>query len=203
LVAGIRTLVDGGVLEGAPAPATKQTAAPEPAPARAALKSGVRELELLVGPLPDPSQANNLIELFKEITDLGTIEMLDGGQAADGMRRFKIVTASSDSDLLDLFTFHVAREQVILQAFGPGFGFHEGAPGAPEPEAPQQDAGYGFFDDAPGAPGSSAKLLPQRLPRRPRRPWYRPPSPPLRRLPSPLRPATRAPCGCRSRRSIS
>jgi two-component system chemotaxis sensor kinase CheA len=160
LVAGIRTLVDGGVLEGAPAPATKQAAAPEPAPARAALKSGVRELELLVGPLPDPSQANNLIELFKEITDLGTIEMLDGGQAADGMRRFKIVTASSDSDLLDLFTFHVAREQVILQAFGPGFGFHEGAPGAPEPEAPQQDAGYGFFDDAPGAPGSSASAAP-------------------------------------------
>ena len=139
LVAGIRTLVDGGQLSGTPAPAPK-AAAPAPAPQAAApapvLKSGVRELELVVGPLDQPDQANNLLELFKEITDLGTIEMLDGGQAADGMRRFKIVTGSSDNDLLDLFTFHVAREQVKLIPFGQGFGFHEGAPGAPPAEAP-------------------------------------------------------------------
>jgi two-component system, chemotaxis family, sensor kinase CheA len=70
-----------------------------------------RSLELRVGPLNDPLDADNLVELFKEIVDLGTIEPLDGGQSSDGMRRFKIVTTSSDDDLLDLFTFHVAREQ--------------------------------------------------------------------------------------------
>ena len=117
-----------------------------------------RELELRVGPLSQPEIADNLIELFKEITDLGTIEPLDGGRSADGMRRFKVVTTSTDDDLLDLFSFHVSREEVQLTALGPGYGFHEGAPGAPgataEPAA--ADKGYGFFDNAPGTPGSTA-----------------------------------------------
>ena len=30
-----------------------------------------------------------------------------------------------DDDLLDLFTFHVAREEVQLVPYGPGYGFHE------------------------------------------------------------------------------
>jgi two-component system chemotaxis sensor kinase CheA len=43
--------------------------------------AGQRVLELTVGPLPDdPAQADNLVELFKEITDLGTIEPLDAGR---------------------------------------------------------------------------------------------------------------------------
>src|SRR5207237_86285 len=75
-----------------------------------------------------------------------------GGPAADGIRRFRITTTSTDSDLLDLFTFHVAREHVQLLPLGPGYGFHEGNPGVPAEEA--QDPGYGFFEDAPGAPTS-------------------------------------------------
>ncbi len=156
LVAGIRTLVEGGKLESAPAPAPKPSS-PAPAaakPAAAPLTTKVRELELLVGPLDKPAQADSLVELFKEITDLGTIESLDGGQSADGMRRFKIVTSSSDNDLLDLFTFHVAREQVKLLPFSAGYGFHDGAPGAP-PKEVKEEPGYGFFDDAPGSPTQS------------------------------------------------
>lgn len=132
------------------APVVAPAAAPAPAPA----PPGLRSLELTVGPLPEPALADNLVELFKEITDLGTIEPLDGGQDADGMRRFKVVTSSSDNDLLDLFSFHVAREQVRLQAYGPGYGFHAGNPGAPDPE-PEPDPGYGFFDSAPGAPSAA------------------------------------------------
>ena len=110
-------------------------------------------LELTVGPLADASAADSLVELFDEIDGLGSIESLDGGQAADGMRRFKLSTASSDAELLDLFTFHVAREQVRIGPLGPGYGFHPGAPGAPTlPPASDDDAGYGFFDAAPGAP---------------------------------------------------
>ncbi len=105
-------------------------AAASPTPA-----DGKRALELLVGPLDKPEGANNLVELFKEIVDLGTIEPLDGGQSEDGMRRFKIVTSSSDNDLLDLFTFHVAREQVKLLPLGKGYRFHDGAPGAPTVDA--------------------------------------------------------------------
>jgi len=128
----------------APAPAVVATAPAMPVPA------GARALELRVGPLADMSQADNLIELFKEIVDLGTIEPLDGGQPSDGVRRFRIVTSSSDADLLDLFTFHVAREAVALLPISQGFGFHAGAPGAPAEAA--AEAGYGFFDNSPGAP---------------------------------------------------
>jgi len=158
LLASIRAMVAG---EKPPAAAPKAVAAPAPAAAPAASSSmpapsapgAVRELELRVGPLKNPALADNLVELFSEITDLGTIEPIDGGQASDGMRRFRIVTTSSDSDLMDLFTFHVAREEVALLPMGPGYGFHKDAPGAP-PEAPE-DPGYGFFDNAPGAPNSA------------------------------------------------
>ena len=118
-------------------------------------ESAARVIELRVGPLQKPEQADELVELFKEIADLGTIEPLDNGMPADGMRRFKVCTTSSDSDLLDLFTFHVTREQVALLPLGPGFGFHKDAPGAPPEEAP--DPGYGFFDNAPGVPVGAAE----------------------------------------------
>ena len=153
LLVSIKSFVEGGAAPAAPAP--KAAAAPTPALAAApaaAAKPGTRLLELQVGPLTDMSLADNLVELFKEITDLGTIEPLDAGQSSDGMRRFKVLTSSPDSDLLDLFTFHVAREQVKLIPLGPGFGFYDGAPGAPPAEAPSADPGYGFFDDAPGVP---------------------------------------------------
>ena len=155
LLVSIKSFVEGGgAVPAAPAPAPKAAAAaPAPAAAPAApVKPGTRLLELQVGPLTDLSLADNLVELFKEITDLGNIEPLDAGQSSDGMRRFKVHTSSTDNDLLDLFTFHVAREQVKLIPLGPGFGFYDGAPGAPPAEAPPADPGYGFFDDAPGVP---------------------------------------------------
>ena len=115
-----------------------------------------RVLELTVGVLADDSLANSLVELFQEIDGLGQIEPLDAGRSADGIRRFKVTTTSSDSDLLDLFTFHVPRESVRLAPLGLGYGFHDGAPGAP-PDSPTAllEAGYGFFEDAPGAPGTA------------------------------------------------
>ena len=153
LLATLRSQLGGPAA--APA-AAKPTAAPPPvaAPAPAPdLDTGLRSLELTVGPLDDPSMADNLVELFKEITDLGTIEPLDAGRAADGVRRFKVVTSSSDSELMDLFSFHVAREQVKLAVLTAGYGFHEGAPGAPLPDqAGASEKGYSFFDDAPEAP---------------------------------------------------
>ena len=117
-----------------------------------------RVVELRVGPLKDTAEADNLVELFKEIADLGTIEPLDNGMPADGMRRFKICTTSTDSDLLDLFTFHVTREQVALLPLTDGYGFHKDAPGAPPESAP--DVGYGFFDNAPGMPAGGVDAQP-------------------------------------------
>ncbi len=153
LLNAIRALVAGGDVPAAKPPvpvasaAKASAAAPAPAPAA---PDGTRALELTVGPLPDASAADNLVDLFKEITNLGTIEPLDAGREADGMRRFKVITTSSDNDLIDLFGFHVAREHIRLAPLGDGYGFHAGAPGAPPETA--ADAGYGFFDNAPGAP---------------------------------------------------
>ncbi len=158
LLACIRSLADG---QPAVQAAIPRPLAPAAAPAQAAVPaspapaSTARLLELTVGPLDNPAHADQLAELFTEIPGLGSIEPLDAGRAADGMRRFKVLTASSDADLVDLFSFHVSREQVRLTVLGLGYGFHEGAPGAPEPVI-DNDPGYGFFDAAPGAPGSEA-----------------------------------------------
>ena len=160
LLRSIRGMVAGGTSPekaarvAAPAPIAAADAAAQatdlPIPAA---KPAVRELELTVGPLSDPAQAECLVELFAEITDLGTIEPLDAGRASDGMRRFKVLTSSTDADLCDLFGFHVAREHIRLAPLGLGYGFHEGAPGAPAVEqSADPERGYGFFDNAPGAP---------------------------------------------------
>jgi two-component system chemotaxis sensor kinase CheA len=170
----IRSLCDGGSPAPAAAPVAAKpvappvatsaaSAAPAATPAAPA-KPGVRALELTLGPLPNLALAENVLELFKEITDLGTIEPLDGGKAEEGFRRFKVLTASSDNDLIDLFGFHVAREQIQLVPLTDGYGFHEGAPGAPAPEAAaDKDPGYGFFDHAPGAPTAPATPAPNAI----------------------------------------
>ncbi len=163
---------------------------------------------MTVGTLADPSLADSLVELFQEIAGLGQIEPLDAGRAADGMRRFKVTTTTSDNDLLDLFTFHVPREAVNLQPMTPGYGFYAGAPGAPQVAAvPDSDPSYGFFDAAPGAPGSSPPTPPQRLAVR-RLAVQRPSRPlPARKLPRPkprpLPRRNRPRCGCRWKRSTS
>jgi len=74
-----------------------------------------RRLELQVGPLGDPARADDLVELFGDIAGLGTIEPLDAGRAAAGLRRYRIVTTSSDAELLDLFGFHFTRAQLALR----------------------------------------------------------------------------------------
>jgi len=159
LLCSIKTLCAGGQLDGAAGAASvspKASSGPQAAPAAPA--NGERTLELTVGSLSDPSMADSLVELFKEIAGLGTIEPLDAGRPADGMRRFKVVTTSADNDLLDLFTFHVPREAVRLAPLGLGYGFHDGAPGAPSVADTDLGAerGYGFFDNAPGAPAEPA-----------------------------------------------
>ena len=152
LLLTIKTLCAGSAVaplaRPASPPAAVLAAAPSAPPGEA-----TRVLELTVGALADDSLADSLVELFKEIAGLGQIEPLDAGRAADGIRRFKITTTSSDSDLLDLFTFHVPRESVQLAPLGLGYGFYDGAPGAPSGDMQaQSETGYGFFDSAPASP---------------------------------------------------
>jgi two-component system chemotaxis sensor kinase CheA len=119
--------------------------------------SGLRSIEIHVGPLDRPEQADAIRELFRDIPGLGTIEPLPSPQP--DMRAFAVETASSDADLLDLFVFHVAKDQVRIvpraeedpdeiearAAAKRPFGFFHDAPGSPI-------ASFGLFDGAPGAP---------------------------------------------------
>ena len=60
----------------------------------------------------------------------------------------EVFTSSSDTDLMDLFTFHVSKEQIQIT--------DAAAPAAEPAPAPAKLVGegtdFGFFDDAPGVP---------------------------------------------------
>ncbi|MBA2721472.1 MAG: chemotaxis protein CheW [Methylibium sp.] len=164
LLVRVRAFVSGKpVAVRVPAVAAASVAAsPPPAtvPSPALTADGLRVIELTLGPLQQPELAVSVVELFKEIEGLGTIEAVDGGMAQDGLRRFKVTTGSTDGELLDLFSFHVGREQVAFLPWGgenvaPGYGFFKDNPGAPR-EAAQGEGGADFFGEAPGASASAA-----------------------------------------------
>ena len=156
----------------APTAAAKPTPVAQPAPVAAAkpaapaapVSGGVRQLEIKVGPLAHPEQADAIAELFRDIPGLGSIKALSSDR--NDFRVFAVETASTDDDLLDLFTFHVAREQInivpVAAAAGEtGNGLPDGAVEAPvvaatpaASKAEESIAGFGFFDGAPGAPAT-------------------------------------------------
>ena len=168
LVQRIRFLATGGVAVAAAAPASaplpKEPAVvvqvappPQPAPVSVAAAQGLRHLEITVTHIDRPDQADALMELFRDIPGLGEIRAVQ--QAGGSDRVFLVDTTSSDEDLLDLFAFHVSREQVRIVDKSTEQGIAPSSPSLPAAEAapaPAQVAeSYGFFDNAPGAPGSS------------------------------------------------
>ena len=129
--------------------------------------SGARSLFVQVGPLDQPQQAEAMFELFRDIPGLGTIQTLEAG--GDNLRAFKVITTSSNNDLLDLFVFHVARELVDIEDW-PADGVHAGpahdsaqAAEAVDPDMLEAEAErkkpFGFFPDAPGSPLESFGLF--------------------------------------------
>jgi two-component system, chemotaxis family, sensor kinase CheA len=129
----------------------------------ASVADGTRCLDIRIGPLTSGAVADGLVELFRDIPMLGTIEALDQGQlSADGMRRFKVTTPSPDSELLELFSFHVSREQVRIAAFGAADGQpQQHASGATQEErVPAEGEGYGFFVDPKTLPVQPARKGP-------------------------------------------
>lgn len=161
LVRRISDLAAGLVPSDAPAVAAAPPPPPPPAPAPAPQESApatqmpkpavagqARTLEIQIGPLERAAQADAIKELFRDIPGLGSIRDLEGAQP--NMRLFAVETTSTDADLLDLFAFHVAKEQVLIRETAPSDNFEmddgEAAAATPAGEA------YGFFNDAPGAP---------------------------------------------------
>ena len=159
LVGRIKLLASGAVIEprkpAGAAPASAAAPAAPAAPAEEALPEGTRRLAVRVGPITDGKVADNLAELFRDIPSLGTIAPADAGTLdAGGFRRFVVTTQSPDSELIELFSFHVAREQVLIEP-------HVAAAPAPAPApvaaAPVVDDSFGFFTDlpAPAAPAAA------------------------------------------------
>jgi two-component system chemotaxis sensor kinase CheA len=157
LVARIYTLANGEeadapAAEAAPAPvvvAPVVVEAPAAAPARVITKpvaKATRELEIHIGPLDNVAQADGVAELFRDIPGLGTIEPLPCDQS--NKRVYRATTTSSDGDLMDLFTFHVSKEEIRIVDLAAA------NDEAPAPAAPVVAMGqdFGFFDGAPGVP---------------------------------------------------
>ncbi len=145
-----------------------------------------RSLEIRIGPLERPEQADAVQELFRDIPGLGTIFVLPSDEK--NTRAFIVETGSTDEDLLDLFAFHVSRDYIkIAERVGDmasdsgaidGTGMPSalvGNPDDPQPGAPLAPfPGFGFFDGAPGAPAAVAenalgevKVAPKVAPRSP------------------------------------
>ncbi|WP_180124678.1 chemotaxis protein CheW [Rhodoferax sp. BLA1] len=142
----------------------------QPTPAVVAVQKNngdQRHLEIRLVKLDQPTQAEAIVELFRDIPGLGDIKPMTLSGAPVDSRVFEVHTTSSDEDLLDLFAFHVSREHVVISdipdsgasdvfhepvassvvaqseptggvvADAPIFGFFDGAPGAPQPHAPE------------------------------------------------------------------
>ena len=171
LAAGGGVLAESAPRVVTPAPVEEPVARVEqPVPVQSGEKSG-RSLQITIGPLEHPEQADAIQELFRDIAGLGTVAALPAENKA--MRVFAVQTASSDEDLLDLFAFHVSREHIVIKASESAapeknkaeFGFFDDNPAAsvvtpsyaddPPPGAPLAPLpGFGFFDGSPGAPQS-------------------------------------------------
>jgi len=122
-------------------PSPAKVMAPTVVPAVA----GNRHILVRIGPLEQLAQADAIKELFRDIPGLGSIA--DEDDPNPTMRSFRVETSSSDEDLLDLFAFHVAKEQVAITA-----ALQEVVAAA------QEEGSYGFFLDAPGSPSAVATI---------------------------------------------
>jgi two-component system chemotaxis sensor kinase CheA len=139
--------------------------------ALAAAVDGRRRLRVRIGPLADPTVADNLAELFRDIPSLGTLEPLDAGVAgAGGFHCFKVVTGSPDEELIELFSFHVAREQVAISVLGSAAPAAAPPPAVTPPQAPAEGEGFGFFVDPASLPAARAPAPAPEMKARPDKP---------------------------------
>ncbi|MDT7928718.1 chemotaxis protein CheW [Tepidimonas sp.] len=164
LVARIRQLASGQAAApvAPPPPPPPATAAPAPMGAGGmptAAPPGIpRRLQARIGPLARLDQADPIKDLFRDIAGLGhiTAERDEGAY-----RIYDIDTSSTDDELLDLFAFHVARDQVTLVPLTVA---SEPAASTASPMAASAvgisvehsrdviEEGFGLFAGAPGSP---------------------------------------------------
>jgi two-component system chemotaxis sensor kinase CheA len=160
-----------GLVPSATAVAVSASVAPPPAPVVAVLPRVVlpatagqaRQLEIHIGPLERLEQVDGIKELFRDIPGLGSVRDLPaiGGNT----RVFAVETTSSNEDLLDLFVFHVAKEQVEIRdtAEAPANEAVDDQGATAVAALADGESPYGFFSGAPGAPFAEAPAAAQAL----------------------------------------
>ncbi|WP_439517914.1 chemotaxis protein CheA [Hydrogenophaga sp.] len=166
LVHRISVLAHGDASHPMPAPApvvavaaAPVVAAPAPAPVRPAAKAE-RVLEIHIGPLENPAQADGIAELFRDIPGLGTVEALPCDLSTH--RAWRATTSASDADLMDLFTFHVGKDDIrIVEQAAPVAAAaavidEDNLTGTGHPNPTTEGRDYGFFEGAPGVPARAA-----------------------------------------------
>ncbi len=81
-----------------------------------------RVLDIHVGPLANPAQADGIAELFRDIPELGRIEALPCDRATH--RAWRAHTRTAEAELMELFTFHVSKEDVRIADAAPAPAMH-------------------------------------------------------------------------------
>ncbi len=179
LVRRISVLAAGQTPVVAPVAVAPPVVIAAPVAVAAMAPAGSRSLEIRIGPLDNAEQADAIKELFRDIPGLGQIVVIASDQ--EDVRVFSVITSSTDEDLLDLFAFHVAREQVVIKTLGgeaPAQAFVLATGGSatigatvgpvastsyaddPPPGTPLAAfPGFGFFDGAPGAPVAASASI--------------------------------------------
>jgi two-component system chemotaxis sensor kinase CheA len=168
LVARIKTLAAG-----------QEIGAASAAGAAAAVPAGQRVLCIKIGPLKDAAAADGVADLFRDIPALGSLEAVDGGKLVDGsggegFRAFKVITPSPDSELIELFSFHVSREQVSIAPWSAGAVDRKpssapgradvadgNAGGQVQSSSAVEGDGFGFFVDPASLPAAQSKAEPK------------------------------------------
>jgi two-component system chemotaxis sensor kinase CheA len=167
LVRRISELAAGNTPASAPAPVVVKPApvvVTPPKPASEVKSKATRTLEIRIGPLDRLEQADAVQELFRDIPGLGSISTLP--LDVKNTRLFLVETGSTDEDLLDLFAFHVSRDYIqiksvetsaeaVVNEVASSDGQGDPAPGTPLAPLP----GFGFFDGAPGAPATTTTAV--------------------------------------------
>ncbi|MEO7851250.1 MAG: chemotaxis protein CheA [Rubrivivax sp.] len=73
-----------------------------------------RELHLHLGPLSGADVADDVVEMFADMPELGRIEALPDEFAHDSVKRFVLCTHSSDAELLTVIGMHLPSDKVRL-----------------------------------------------------------------------------------------
>jgi two-component system chemotaxis sensor kinase CheA len=109
---------------------------------RQVVNGGERIITIRFGPIPAGFDVQNLLNLFDEIPGMGkaTFAPTDDPTSQE-FRDLSVVTATTNGELIDLFTFYIDRDKVTIMEAPPGV--------SSKTNAAPVDLGFGLFEELP------------------------------------------------------